>query len=163
MDAVSGLASFIGKDSISSPVKLWLISGFATPPEEAPGSSISGEVSSVSSSPTRYGSFDASSVLEFDLKPRVNDQALELGDALGSKSPEIGPGPRPLQVYQRNRGRLPKPSKPSGSSPVASIAISPKAGSTDGVVVVASAAVGYDATPSVVPVVRGNHFFSFRF
>jgi hypothetical protein len=117
----------------------------------------------VSSSPARYGSFDALRVLEFDLKPRVEDQALELGDALGLKSLEIGLGPRPLQVYQRNRGRLPKPSKSSGSSPVAFVAVSPKAGSTEGAAVVAFAAVGYDAAPLVVPVVRRNHFFSLRF
>jgi hypothetical protein len=36
-------------------------------------------------------------------------QALDLGEAHGLKSPEIGP--RPLQVYQRSCGRLPKPSK----------------------------------------------------
>jgi hypothetical protein len=62
-------------------------------------------------------------------------------------------------VYQRSRGRLPKPSKPLGSSPVASVAVSPEAGSTEGAAVVASAAVGYDAAPSVVLVVRGSHFF----
>jgi hypothetical protein len=135
IDAVSGLAGFISEDAISYPTKLRLISGFATPHEEVSGSSFSGEVSPVLSSPARYGSFDASRVPEFDLKPRVEDQALELSDALGSKSPKIGPSPRPLQVYQRSRWRLPKPNKPSGSSPVTSIAVSPKAGSTKGAAV----------------------------
>jgi hypothetical protein len=42
-----------------------------------------------------------------DLKPRVMEviQALDLGEANGLKSPEIGP--RPFQVS----GRLPKPNK----------------------------------------------------
>jgi hypothetical protein len=46
---------------------------------------------------------------------------------------------------------------------LASVVVSPEAGSTEGAAVVASAAVGYDAAPSVVPIVRGNHFFSLQF
>jgi hypothetical protein len=49
-------------------------------------------------SPARSGDFlNASMVLEFDLKPRgakVN-QALDLGEAHGLKSQEIGPKPLP--------------------------------------------------------------------
>ena len=63
-------------------------------------------------SPAQSGDFlDASMVLEFDLKPQVAEvnQALDLGEAHGLKSPEIGP--RPLQVYQKSRERLPKPNK----------------------------------------------------
>jgi hypothetical protein len=131
----------------------------ATPPEEAPGSSYSGEVSPVLPSLARYGVFfDASRVLEFDLKSRVEEvnQALDLGDAHGLKSPKIGP--RPLQVYQRSRGRLPKPSKPSGPLPVTSIVASLEAGSPEAAAMV-PAAVGSNAAPPVVPVVRGKHFF----
>jgi hypothetical protein len=56
-DVVSGPAGFVGKDIVSSPVKLQrglLRSGFATPPEEASGSSMlsySGEVLLVLPSP----------------------------------------------------------------------------------------------------------------
>jgi hypothetical protein len=162
-DVVFGPAGFVGKDAVSSLAKLRFRSGFATLPEEAPGSSYLGEVSQVLPSPVRYGDFfDMLRVLEFDLKSRVEEvnQALVLGDAHGLKSPEIGP--RPLQVYQRSRGRLPKPSKPSGPSSVASVAASLEAGSPEAAAVVppvASAAVGSDAAPPVVPVVRGKQFF----
>jgi hypothetical protein len=111
----------------------------------------------------RYGVLlDASRVLEFDLKSRVEEvnQALDLGDAHGLKNPEIGP--RPLQVYQRSRGRLPKPSKPSGPSPVTSIVASLEAGSPKAAAMV-PAVVGSNAAPPVVPVVQGKHFFSLRY
>jgi hypothetical protein len=165
-DAVSGPAGFVDKDVVSSPAKLQLRFGFATPPEEVLGLSYSGEVSPVLPSPVRYGDFfDASRVLEFDLKSWVEEvnQALDLGDAHGLKSPEIGP--RPLQVYQRSCGRLLKPNKPSGPSPVASVATSLEAGSPEAMTVVpavppvASAAVCSDAAPPGVPVVRGKQIF----
>ena len=99
-------------------------------------------------------------MLEFDLKPWVEEvnQALDLGDAHGLKRI----GPRPLQVYQRSRGRLPKPNKPLGPSPVTFVAASLEAGSLKAAAVVppvAFAAVGSDAAPPVVPVCEGNTFF----
>jgi hypothetical protein len=93
-DAVSGPAGFVDKDVVSSPAKLQLRFGFATPPEEVLGLSYSGEVSPVLPSPVRYGDFfDASRVLEFDLKSWVEEvnQALDLGDAHGLKAQRLGP------------------------------------------------------------------------
>jgi hypothetical protein len=95
---VFGTAGFVSKDAVSSSAKFQcglLRSRFATPPEEASGSSMLsflGEVSPVLTLLARSSDFfDALIVL--DLKPRVAEviQALDLGEARGLKSPEIGP------------------------------------------------------------------------